>query len=185
MSTDALIHKIFEDYELNHKSLIDRQELSFANDYKNQSAKVVLLACASFFESKILEEIIKVLNTTNCDLTKNFLLNKTLIRQYHTLFDWNGANANSFFKLFGEEYSKYMKDKIKSDKFLEQAIKDFLELGSLRNQLVHCNYATFKLELTIEDIKAKFESAQNFVNAINVLSDEFKISLSLKSGPVA
>ncbi|WP_054114117.1 HEPN domain-containing protein [Marinagarivorans algicola] len=176
MSTVALnsVYDIFNNYEVNYAALMERKEISFANDYKSQSAKVALLACASFFEGQIREEILEILSTNSCDLTRNFIIKKSLARQYHTFFDWKCSNANCFFGLFGDEYKEYVQSRIKSDTILCQSIKDFLELGALRNKLAHDNYATFSLELTVENIKDKFQSALEFVKIIKPLSDDFK-----------
>ena len=113
-----------------------------------------------------------------CDLTHSFVSKKALSRQYHTLFDWKGKNANSFFGLFGEEFKEFAKLKVKDDDNLNVGIKNFLELGHLRNQLAHDNYATFILSLTVEDISEKFISAQSFVLNIEFLVNQYRASLS-------
>ena len=178
MQDDALesVNQIFINYSKNYSILIDSEEISFANDYKSQSAKVALLACASYFEKRLTTEILNALNTKDCELTRSFILRKSLSRQYHTLFDWKNMSANNFFVLFGDDFKKHIKNKIKEDDVLDQSIKDFLMIGSLRNQLAHDNYATFRLNLTVEDIDKKFRSALNFVSSIQVIAREFKES---------
>lgn len=168
------VDQLFQDYEINYQLLLDKQEISFANDYKNQFAKIVLLACASYFESKLTTVLLDTLNTKTCSLTYAFISKKALTRQYHTLFRWDDKNANSFFGLFGEDFKSFTKQKTKENKVFDKAIKDFLELGRLRNQLVHGNYATFTLNLTVEEIQQKFISAQFFISHFKHLADEFK-----------
>jgi len=173
---DALIavEQLFNNYEENYNSLMQSNEISFATDYKNQFAKVILLACASYFETKVVSTVIDSLNTESCPLTYNFVSRKALKRQYHTLFSWDAGNANSFFSFFGEEFKKFMGERVKEDEGLKSSIQDFLLLGSLRNQLVHDNYAMFSLELTVEDMWEKFENAQQFVFNIKNMTNDFK-----------
>ena len=175
------VNQLFHGFEENYKLLMEKNEISFATEYKGQFAKILLLASASYFEKKITNVILDTLDTKNCILTYNFLSKKALSRQYHTLFDWEGNNANSFFGLFGQEFKKFMKKKVEGDLILHKAIKDFLELGKLRNQLAHNDYATFILNLTVEDINKKFISAQFFVSKIKHFSDEYKSSLIIPS----
>ncbi|WP_353570040.1 HEPN domain-containing protein [Candidatus Albibeggiatoa sp. nov. BB20] len=182
MQDDALsaIEKLFSDYTENYALLIDKGEISFANDYKNQFAKIVLLACASYFESKLTKILLDTLNTQTCPLTYSFISKKALTRQYHTLFRWDDKNANSFFGLFGlfgDDFKIFMKQQVKDNEQFKIAIEDFLELGRLRNKLVHDNYVTFLLNLTVEEIQQKFSSAQSFINQFKHLACEFKIQI--------
>lgn len=173
---DALlaVEQLFNNYEENYNSLIQNKEISFATDYKNQFTKVILLACASYFETKVVSAVIDSLNTQSCSLTYNFVSRKALKRQYHTLFNWDSRNANSFFSFFGEDFKKFMVKRVKEDEKLKSSIQDFLLLGSLRNQLVHDNYAMFSLELTVEDMWLKFKNAQQFVFNIKNMTNDFK-----------
>ena len=180
MKDDAMgaVNQLFESYQQNYQLLISIKEISFANEYKDQQAKIYLLACASYFETKVTDTVLETLETNDCSLTHSFVAKKALARQYHTLFDWKGRNANSFFGLFGGDFRDFMKAKIKGDIELDSAIKNFLELGHLRNQLIHDNYALFRLNLTVEDIQKKFSSAHGFVQKINPLANEYRESLA-------
>lgn len=89
---------------------------------------------------------------------------KAVERQYHTYFQWGGKNANQFFSLFGADFLEYMKSLIKSDKQLELAVEAFLELGELRNRLVHQNFGTFALEKTVDEIFKLYKSANVFID---------------------
>lgn len=175
------VNQLFDSFKENYELLINKNEISFATEYKGQFAKILLLACASYFETKIANVVLDTLDTKNCSLTHSFVSKKALSRQYHTLFDWKGKNANSFFGLFGEEFREFMKKKVIADEILNKSIKDFLELGHLRNQLAHDNYATFILSLTVEDINEKFISAQLFVSKIEPFSHEYRCNLTSAS----
>lgn len=171
------VNELFTNCDKNYKLLLEIKEVSFATEYKGQLAKVVLLACASFFEANIIDTVMKSLNVSGCQLTYNFVLRKALLRQYHALFDWKAKNANNFFSLFGEGFRDFMKTKVKDDESLDLGIKNFLELGRLRNQLTHDNYATFVLELTVEDIYEKFSSARFFTDKIESHCKEYRASI--------
>jgi hypothetical protein len=175
------VNQLFDNFEENYQLLISKNEISFATEYKGQFAKILLLACASYFETRIANVVLDTLDTKNCSLTHSFISKKALSRQYHTLFDWKGKNANSFFGLFGEDFREFMKKRVTEDESLKNSIKDFLELGHLRNQLVHDNYATVTLSLTVEDINEKFISAQSFVSKIEPFSHEYRNNLTKKS----
>ena len=73
--------------------------------------KGLLLASASYFENRITETLLgMVSNATNNNLTVDeFFRNKAISRQYHTYFQWESSNANSFFGLFGEGFKLHMK----------------------------------------------------------------------------
>jgi hypothetical protein len=93
---------------------------------------------------------------------------KFLARQYHTYFDWDKTNANSFFGLFGSAFVEKAKQQVRQNPQLEQAVRDFLELGNLRNRLVHLDYVTFDVDKSPEDIMRLYRSAVGFVEFIRI-----------------
>ena len=56
-----------------------------------------------------------------------------------------------------------MKQKVRKDAKLDESVKAFLEIGHLRNQLVHKNYADFQLEKTLEEIYYRYQQANRFL----------------------
>lgn len=171
------IKKIYEDYQEYSSYLEEKSQISFLSDYRNIFSKTLLLSVASYFEDEIKQIIHKVLLTSESKILEEFIKNKALNRQYHTFFNWKENNANSFFGLFGEDFKQFMKSKVKADENLEQSIKDFLFLGKTRNELVHCNYALFKIDMTVEEIFKKFESALKFIELLIPFCDEFNNSI--------
>ncbi len=176
MKSDArqAVIGLYENFNKNRELLIKINELSFLNEYTEQFSKVLLLATASYFEDKVVSIIPKFLNPANCPLTENFISKKGLKRQYHTLFDWESNNANTFFSLFGDEFKTFMGNKLDSDQKLKDSIKSFIELGSLRNRLVHNNYAQFQLDKTVNEIFEKFEVSSYFVDKMETFAEEFR-----------
>lgn len=169
------IQDVYSQHAEHYQSQMLSGNLTFATDYTDQMAKIILLSVASYFETSITEVMKINLNISCCPLTANFLDKKALSRQYHTLFQWEQSNANAFFSLFGDDFKAFMSSKVKEQSELDNAIKDFLLLGSLRNQLVHKNFVTFSLQITAADIMSKFESAHtNFVALLPVFINEFR-----------
>lgn len=56
-----------------------------------------------------------------------------------------------------------MKEAVRNSGELDDAIKAFLEIGQLRNQLAHQNFAVFAMENTSEEIYLLYQSAGRFV----------------------
>ncbi len=172
------IDSLYTDFTENYERLVSIGEISFANSYKSQFAKVILLASASYFESATTLVIHSMLNPAQCQITKTFIENKALTRQYHSLFDWNNRSANKFFAYFGADFKAFMTAKLRQDAEIKGSIDNFLELGYLRNQLAHENYALFRLNLTPEEIYAKFLDAHSFIDNLSNYMTEFKQSLA-------
>ena len=89
---------------------------------------------------------------------------KAVARQYHTWFDWDGRNANSFFRLFGRTFLENMRRKVEDDAVLKEGILAFLEIGRERNRLVHEDYGSFSMEKTSDEIYQLHRSAMVFVD---------------------
>lgn len=68
------------------------------------------------------------------------------------------------FSLFGEEFKNCIENDLRSDEALENAVRDFLEIGSTRNELVHENFANFTLDKTAKEIYELYRSASIFTD---------------------
>lgn len=168
------IIKIKVDHKEIHNYLLEKEEISFANIFQNQIIKSSILSIASFFESRMSCVIFKMLDFGSCEITKNFINKSVLSRKYHQLFNWNQLDANQFYSFFGKEFLEFMKEKVKNDQTLKQSINDFMSLGSLRNKLVHCNFAVYEVTMSFDEIYIKFESANYFLEQLEVLMKDFK-----------
>jgi hypothetical protein len=91
---------------------------------------------------------------------------KAIKRQYHTLFDWDKRNASKFWALFGSEFKQGMNKYCKENPDFEDSIAGFMEIGSLRNQLVHNNYAGFPLEKALKDVYDLYRRGNVFVQSL-------------------
>lgn len=139
-------------------------QVSLGSAAQDQFRKAVLLASASYFEN-ILSECVNrfAAEFSNSHLLIYLVQNRVVSRQYHTWFNWEAANANSFFALFGPDFKARMSEKCKNDADYGDAVRAFLELGSTRNSLVHQDYATFALDKTLDEVYDLYRRAMPFV----------------------
>ena len=142
--------------------------VSFRNTLNDNFRKAILLSAASHFEFKITSDVLEycVEVASGNSLVPSLIRNKAVSRQYHTWFDWNRSNANTFFAMFGEDFKAHMAVIIGKDENLAKSISDFMEIGRERNRLVHQDYGSFFLEKTAEEIFASYASALVFVEFV-------------------
>lgn len=170
----TIIDRLVQDNGELAELLREQGQISHLNDVENSFRKTLLLAAASYFESEIKDTVIDFARAQagNSGPLVQLIRNKAIERQYHTFFTWDSSNANTFFSMFGSEFKEFMKAKLKEREELATSIRNFLELGNLRNQLVHQNFATFEIEKTPEEIFALYRSARAFVESIGSLLTE-------------
>ena len=155
------------------KEMIDyletNKEISLKIVADDNLKKVLLLSAASYFEDEIKDIILSFVEKNSDDnlMIKSFVKNKAVERQYHTYFDWGTRNANRFFSLFGDEFKNQAKGDVKDNSELEKSIRDFLEIGNLRNELVHGNFAVSHIEKTVEEIYELYRSAHQFIDYLS------------------
>jgi len=138
--------------------------------------KILLLAAASHFESEVvrlIEDMVAQAAPKN-EFVIEFVRNKAVSRQYHTYFQWDGNNANSFFGLFGSAFKLHMKGVLDKDSIAVESVKAFMEIGRERNRLVHQNFGAYTLEKSAEEIFQMYVCARAFVD---LLSREFPVAL--------
>lgn len=148
-------------------------EITFETYINDVYRKVLLLSAASYFESEIIEIIksyVAIKSNNNIKII-SLLENKTLLRQYHTFFDWHANNANQFFGLFGAEFKELAKKEIIKN-HLEDAQSAFMSIGSERNNLVHNNFIEVNLNDTFDEIFKKYEQGCKFIEFIKILLNQ-------------
>lgn len=173
----SLVRAIYDDNSQLLEYLRARQEVSFANSVENILPKVLLLAAASHLEYELQSLILDYFReiTDNRACAVSFVEKKAVLRQYHTYFQWDTGNANSFFALFGNDFKVAMAALLQTDGDLAASVRDFVAIGSLRNQLVHQNYAAFLMENTTEEIWRMYESALSFIERFPRLLREYSL----------
>lgn len=166
----AVIGRIKNDHDSLNK-LLGKTEPSLALSAGNLLAKSLLIAGASELET----ELTRILSdffeeaSNGSTMVVEFARRKGINRQYHTFFQWDSNNGNSFYSLFGPDFKTAMIAQVNSDANLNNWVQDFLKLGDLRNQLVHENFAAFSLNNTVDEIFSIYENAERFCQALPTL----------------
>jgi hypothetical protein len=164
---DTIIDRAYEDNASLLHYLSERNELSLLRTVDDSFRKTLVLSAASLFEHRISDAIHSYCDrksgSDSCVLA--LVRNKVLKRQYFTYFDWDGRRAGPFFSLLGEDLGEKLKLDSKVDP-LKSSVEAFLELGYLRNCLVHQNFAGFVFEKTNEEVYALYQRASVFVDKV-------------------
>jgi hypothetical protein len=164
---DTIIDKAYEDNASLLTYLTERKEISLLRTVDDSFRKTLVLSAASLFEHQISEAIqgycVRKSSSDACVLA--LIRIKALKRQYFTYFDWDNKRPGPFFALLGEEIGEKLKIESRVDP-LKSCVEAFLELGFLRNCLVHQNFAGYVFEKTNEEVYALYRHASVFVDRI-------------------
>mgnify|MGYP004713346167 CR=1 FL=1 len=179
--SETIVDTLHSDFSILLNYLTDKNEISFQNLVNDNFRKSLLLSSASYFENALSECVYRFV--VECTFERHiiaFMVRRNVIeRKYHTWFEWGKSNnANSFFAIFGEEFSNYAKAYVRENDSIARAIKAFLDIGTDRNRLVHQNFASFTLEKTSEEIYRDFLLAKQFVDWFPVFLKDFNASQS-------
>ncbi|HYF36772.1 MAG TPA: HEPN domain-containing protein [Prosthecobacter sp.] len=141
--------------------------LRFASD---NSKKAIVLSAASLFEHRVTEALLgyvdRISSSNECIIS--LVKIKAIKRQYHTYFDWENGKAGPFYALLGEVLGAQLKTECAKEPG-KGRISAFLELGQLRNCLVHQNFAQYVIEKSSDEICALCEKADAFVDMVEDL----------------
>ena len=147
----------------------DRQ-LQLLSRVEEAFSKTLMIAAASYFEVQLTQAIINLYleSSSGTEVLAQFVKKQAIGRRFAQLFQWGTENrsagtANSFYNLFGADFGDYMKRKVREDQDLDDSVKAFLEIGNLRNQMVHGNYADFQLNKTVDEVYKLYQIAVRFV----------------------
>lgn len=164
-----------------YKSIVvflnENSQPSLSSDANKYFRKVFVLSSASYFEHLIQDLLVNFISreTNNNIKAVNFFKKKAIGMQYHTYFTWGeknnpdkpGKNANTFFALFGDDFKKSVEVEIRTSPSLEASVKAFLEIGHLRNILVHSNFAAYNLDnKTTDEIFELYKAGMPFIEYI-------------------
>jgi hypothetical protein len=161
----TVIDTMFHDHAALRDVLTRHNEISLASDAENKLKKILLISAASYFEHELTTAIIDLVGraSQNQAAVVSLVKAKAISRQYHTYFNWKDGNANAFFGLFGVEFAAQCRAYVKAHDDLSESIKAFLELGSVRNQLMHENFAVFPMNKTSEEVYELYRKAEGFL----------------------
>lgn len=174
-ASPTVVDRLHLDFAVLLRVLDEAGEVSLRSVADENFRKSLVLAAASYFERRMMEAVLTfVEDATNRNvLVAALVRNKAVSRQYHTWFEWQGNNANSFFGLFGSGFRDFMKARIRGDGDLDDAVRAFLELGRERNRLVHQDFGAVPLEKTTEEIHALYRRALLFVESVPAALRDF------------
>lgn len=160
-----IIDTLYIDTSTLLRQLGDRGDLSLQSFANSTLRKVLILSAASWFEVRICEAMrqFAIIHSAGHPGVEGLIKRKAIDRQYHTYFDWNNRKPGPFFALFGEKYGNQIKELINEDAKLRESLASFLELGNLRNELVHENFAAFPFEKTADEVYELFQLSEAFV----------------------
>lgn len=152
-------------------------EISMVSSVDAVFRKSLALSAASYFEVKIRDCVLGYVTEKSAgdEGVVSFLRIKGIERQYHTYFDWKNRSATPFFSLFGQSFKQLMARRIVDDEEMRGAVDAFLELGDLRNNLAHQDFAVFPMEKTVAEIYALYVSALKFVDTLPLLLHNKKL----------
>lgn len=181
METKTSVDELWDEISAIQEILKNSQEISSLSDYNRTIRKVLLLSCASFFEREMTEMLKRYVRkvSNNDEKLVNFLEKQAISLRYHTLFNsWGeknnpnnpGKNINSFLSLFGEDFKTKVTSYIKEDSDFDISKNAFLEIGHIRNILVHNDFASYSYDnKTPEDIFDLYTKAKYFIPKIEEL----------------
>ena len=154
---------------------IDATEISLRNSAEEIFQKSLYVAIGSHFERCITDYILDFVDKSsgNSILVTEFARIKAISHQYHTFFGWEDSNANRFFSMFGKEFKDYMVEYVKNNADYGEAIKAFLEVGNVRNEVAH-DFGSVNLEKTVDEIYDRYKKALAFVEQIPLRFEEFE-----------
>ena len=164
----ALISDIFSSCAVELRALTERKDLSSYLDVNRLLTKSFLLSCASFYEVEVTRIAKELLDSGRHPAgVRSWLHTVAIEGQFYKWFDFRSArNTNGFLAKFGMEFKANMRTLLDSRDKRKQAERDFLVLCQMRNECVHRNYAAYSLELTLEEIYNKHNSAMTYIRVI-------------------
>jgi len=142
-------------------------DVSAIASYNVNSAKILLLTGASYFERSIVAAIEDHLNTVTPSLTiRHFTFHQSVDRKFFSLFDFSASNKNisGFLSKFGPDFSEWAKEDMRAQGIDADTQAAFLAFCRLRNNLVHNNFATYNIDKTLADVRADFDKALKLVS---------------------
>lgn len=165
----AFLYEMFESCLSELEELGPRTGLSSYVNVTQLLGKSLLLSCASFYEDELVRIIKRAVESGNYPKSLITWINNVAIDgQFYKWFDFrNTKNSNAFIGKFGQEFKLKMRTIIDSKDLRKKSEADFMELCRKRNESVHRNYATYSLDLTINDINEKHRSAMGFIRIVD------------------
>lgn len=163
------VERLYDDLRRLVEALKLTGKPSLAVSVSETASKSLLMSAASRFEADCMSMFRRVADTRGAGYLGNFAINQGVVRKYHSLFDWEAANANKFFQLFGDELRVAAAQRVEKDTSFAAAVTQFLWIGRKRNELVHSDFVAFPLDNTLEELIDKYRVASRFLPHVEAL----------------
>lgn len=146
--------------------LFEEGALSEAQALQDVLRRSFVVGAASYFEQILKDALLGfVSGRSSGDTAMTSLVKMSLVdRGFHQMFQWEGKNANKFLAHFGPDLGEAMRRVCGGQ--LRDSVEAFMELGNLRNCIVHQNFHVFYFEKTMDECYASYKSAQEFVEYV-------------------
>lgn len=140
--------------------------ISEAQTLQDLLRRAFVVGAASYFEQILKDTLLEFASRkSNADMALISLVKASLIdRGFHQMFQWEAKNANKFFAYFGPDLGDALKKSCGAD--FKGPMQAFMELGNLRNCIVHQNFHIFYFEKTLDECYASYRAAKEFVDFI-------------------
>ncbi len=160
-----IIDNLYNDTSRLLQQLTEMGDLSLQSFANENLRKVLLLSAASWFEGRVCSamEAFSAVHSNNHPGIQAIIKRWAVEGMYFRYFAWRERKPGAFYSQFGEQCSAILKSEVNASADLKLALADFLELGNLRNELVHQNFATYPFEKTADEVYTLFQSAERFV----------------------
>ena len=170
------VERIHSDLADVSRLVLEAGQPSYASTIGGIQAKALLLAAASEFESDLTAIVLEFCQERfpYRSIIPEIVQKKAITRQYHTWFQWDGRNANSFFSLFGQDFKQFAAGVVNEDDELQDSVANFLKLGAERNLLVHKDFARFTLTSTADEVFERYQKARLFIGRVKKLLETFE-----------
>jgi hypothetical protein len=160
--SDAHVRSLYAEYRYGREVALRIGDASLLTALERIYPRTLLLASASWCENAVTRTLESLYDQPVHLPLRHFVVQRALKRRYHTLFDWDSESASGFFASFGGHVSGIAKSRLRGDKQFAGAVAAFMRIGSLRNQLVHGDFAAFALDSTAENVMQMHEQASDF-----------------------
>jgi RiboL-PSP-HEPN len=163
-----VIQSFFDEHSQLVSVLEGEANLSLRLAVDRHFQKILIVATASYCEDLVKDAILDFASHSsgkNIEII-SLIKSKAIERQYHTLFDWttnSSSGTNRFWSLFGENQKKKVAAAIKREPSIVAKAEAFIQVGQLRNLLVHGNFGAMNVDLTIGEIRLKSELALGYI----------------------
>ena len=179
----STVDRLYSDFSLMIEQ-IDSSEISLRSAAEEIFQKSLYVAIGSYFEQRITSHIIEFVAGASGGnvLVREFTRIKGVSRQYHTFFEWGGRNANRFFAMFGSGFRDHMVQYVRGNPEYADAIRAFLEVGDMRNEVAH-DFGSVTFTKTVDEIYQRYKEALAFVEEMPSRFEEYQRSGSVVPNP--